>query len=747
MSKVLVVFFMVNCLCSLKSQHIYTSHESGLVAYGTTIEIAGDPGDTILYAFGGNKPGDDSPYFVGSVNMKIPIPNELEPIWAHINTLVSDPDDLPVRKQRFLTQPNTVFESIDSVGKCAVIWLIKKGCSDDSCQRILQYFDPVELNHRHGSIPVVSLVADPEELYGKAGILVEGDTCFQPLGSDTLPISGEFFLFDKDCGLVKKGIDSIVVVDFKIGVMPVDSMIILLKDSIAMAYGKHFNGKLIDVKVVVYEKAFEVAYSSMTHPLKNYFTYTNEEGSPRACPPIFSIRDDVFDFFPDLPLSFIRKRGNVVIIHNEKTVHNASSTVTVSGQTSSYFPAKSLTLKFSDEDILKHKIDPYGPEEWPSVYLRNHGLDDLIANRILRDEGIGAQVGRPCVLYINGEYNGIRWFQEKQDKDFIRREYGINSGEIIKFQYRKEDEKRFLHPTGVSHQQRNKLLIDPIWNLKSLSSIDMNSLETADSIGQHFDLTSFLKIRIASAFLNKPVDTDVNTRLFWNSEDNLYREMIKDCDWTLRNFPDHDALALVYAEKRYPFDVMGWCLNLVLKNVKIRGQYINHAADMLATSLNIRNTLAQHSFLFNETILHVDQHLDRWKHIPEMENAINNDFGYSSFFDESAIFLAERPAKVYAHYMQKFEVDTVSVYFNTEIIHSKKCDETFSASLRIGDVRNDINEEWTERVSFTDVPVDLFYSDEAFVNLKINGEPKAINNSIVFKKGQPYYITAKYKCR
>ena len=57
---------------------------------------------------------------------------------------------------------------------------------------------------------------------------------------------------------------------------------------------------------------------------------------------------------------------------------------------------------------------------WPGV-----GVQDYVANRMALDIGLEAPNSRPVVLYLNGEYWGIYFLQEKMDDHYIDDHFGI----------------------------------------------------------------------------------------------------------------------------------------------------------------------------------------------------------------------------------------------------------------------------------------------------------------------------------
>lgn len=58
---------------------------------------------------------------------------------------------------------------------------------------------------------------------------------------------------------------------------------------------------------------------------------------------------------------------------------------------------------------------------WPYV-----GVQDDVANRVAAKIGLEAPASRPVVLYLNGEYWGLYFFQEKMDDRYLEDHFGID---------------------------------------------------------------------------------------------------------------------------------------------------------------------------------------------------------------------------------------------------------------------------------------------------------------------------------
>ncbi len=56
----------------------------------------------------------------------------------------------------------------------------------------------------------------------------------------------------------------------------------------------------------------------------------------------------------------------------------------------------------------------------------NIGIQDYICNKLALRAGLSSSDSRPVIIYLNGEYWGVYFIQEKMDETFLESHYGIN---------------------------------------------------------------------------------------------------------------------------------------------------------------------------------------------------------------------------------------------------------------------------------------------------------------------------------
>ncbi len=104
---------------------------------------------------------------------------------------------------------------------------------------------------------------------------------------------------------------------------------------------------------------------------------------------------------------------------------------------------KSFKYKLFDEtDLKKFKhlvLRPFGHSGTPA------GVHDWLANQLASKLNISFMASRPVVLFLNGEYWGIYFIQEKPDERYIESHYGIDhdSVNVISYWYEAQSGSNF----------------------------------------------------------------------------------------------------------------------------------------------------------------------------------------------------------------------------------------------------------------------------------------------------------------
>ena len=180
--------------------------------------------------------------------------------------------------------------------------------------------------------------------------------------------------------------------------------------------------------------------------------------------------------------------------------------------------------------------------EYASIQLRNGGQDQNIAKikeatllSLVEDQGFNFinQAFKPYVLYLNGEYWGVYFMQEKRNEAFIAQHEGVAD----------PDELNILKATSLVVQGSNaeyKELLDYV------ESHDMSQKENFDYIAQYIDTDSFMDVMVNQIWI---ANSDYGNMEFYRiPPDGKWKQIYYDFCWTFNSgsFPnaDHPTLAI-----------------------------------------------------------------------------------------------------------------------------------------------------------------------------------------------------------
>ncbi len=179
---------------------------------------------------------------------------------------------------------------------------------------------------------------------------------------------------------------------------------------------------------------------------------------------------------------------------------------------------------FDDTPIndIKHMVfKPFRCSNWLHT-----GFNDCLSNRIARKMNMEVQGSRIVALYLNGEYWGIYFAEEKADERYLEDHYGLlpDSCTIIK----KWNELE----TGNDANW---------WQLYHwMESTDLSSNENYETLSSWIDIDNFIDYQIFQIF-SANVDWPANNVLCWQAMGSRWRWMFHDGDGCF--FRDWDAFA------------------------------------------------------------------------------------------------------------------------------------------------------------------------------------------------------------
>lgn len=312
----------------------------------------------------------------------------------------------------------------------------------------------------------------------------------------------------------------------------------------------------------------------------------------------------------------------------EKLNHNLG--IRINGNYTRLYPNKSFRLyaksEYGEKNFKYQFFENSEDNKFKRLVLRNGGNDapsnvfrDAFIHDLTRNLNYDIQESRPSILFINGEYNGIRNIRERYDKKYFESKYGISEDSLDFFKNIGDVEVGSLeyHNEMFSFFHNNSLKEDINYN-KAITYIDLanytdyliTNIFMGNSDWPHNNYSFF-------RFRGKDSLSDIKER------DGKFRWLLKDLDYGLAMYDDFEVNVLDYAiENPYSLST-SIIFERLLENDNYKKYFCNRFSDILNTSLKQAR---------------IHKYLDKYKAIYETEIEENrirwSDFTPSlSFFE------------------------------------------------------------------------------------------------------------------
>ena len=230
-----------------------------------------------------------------------------------------------------------------------------------------------------------------------------------------------------------------------------------------------------------------------------------------------------------------------------------------------------------------------------------HMRDGFLA-RYFINEGfkIDALSDQPVVVYINGTYYGVMHLREKIDKFYLQYNYGID-------------------PDNIDLLEEDTLIIEGDFNTFDLHESfvlnnELSNTSNFDIAADYFDLESLSDYVICQTFVNN-TDWPSNNLKYWRERttDAKWRYLLFDMDIAMARHGWSKASTNTFANKMQREDVrMVMIFKSFLENETFRNYFINRYLDLVNTSFQAENFIAEITRSRDELDFDIKRHLPAW---------------------------------------------------------------------------------------------------------------------------------------
>ena len=338
---------------------------------------------------------------------------------------------------------------------------------------------------------------------------------------------------------------------------------------------------------------------------------------------------------------------------------------------------KRFKYKFFDDTNIasfKHlKIKPF-ESGWQSI-----GCQDHITGRIARQLNIDCLASRPMVLFINGEYWGIYYLQEKPDERYLEDHYDadLNTVNIIEA----------WNGANVEYGA-NRAYMD-LYNW--IQDHDLSDDDNYQYVCANIDIDNFIDYIAFETFIAN-LDWPANNVRCWQADNSLWRWLFFDGDACLFRplseydpfyYATYDGDDLYYPTNKYSTLVF----RRLLRNKTFKTRFVSRYYQLLSTTFRYESTKP----FYDETYALISEEIDNQSRRfgnPESKELWENEM---TKIDE---FLAHRVLDIDNAICNHFittspKLDFAEVYHNgTEhLIHIEvESEEIAKAYFRVFDI-------------------------------------------------------------
>jgi hypothetical protein len=627
--KKILLLISIFCL-NLGFGQITISHGSGVISYGTEITLTAPQSlDTIYYAWDGMNPKQGN-FFIGGGTLIVPTPDENNPYWSHFPSMAKDSSQLYEGQETWLVLPDSVdYYLLTSVYKSNVLRIFY-----NDTEYTYFYIDPITFS-RHNNISIVNIAIDYEDGFGGKGILVTGDCTIQDGVCTDIPLYEYSYhqnqlvlpdsIFILDTSNNTYSFFNVVLPDFSI-----DTFVYYVDQDSIFVSGDDFSVAVLEIIMWEDQGDIYITFNKMNHNPRANCISANITQSQGNCPPNFTIDNDVFNSFPELDQSVIYKPIHFRIDEDDWS-YETSATARIAGNYSRHQPAKALRVKVPKENTITQDLFGNGVSNYRTLYLRKWGstnsysmINDWLAHSLIENAGIdlGPQSGKPCIVYINGEYWGLYLMQERADDYYVQNHYNVDDDDVRRYQWARWADGG-IYPRGA-HRDSVNIWTQQVKILEYVDTVDILRPGVIGEINHYLDYKNFFLSRNFCAASNRG---DIGNSLIWkSSHDNQIKEIIKDYDFALHwgewknTWKDHwhepDTLHDIYLNNAL---IQRGLFNKLLENDTLRYWNINTVSD-LQTLVMHPDTMSKFITMLTDSILpHLDQNYARWGHLPLTE--------------------------------------------------------------------------------------------------------------------------------
>ncbi|MCH2231885.1 MAG: CotH kinase family protein [Crocinitomicaceae bacterium] len=324
-------------------------------------------------------------------------------------------------------------------------------------------------------------------------------------------------------------------------------------------------------------------------------------------------------------------KSNFQYFENKELTFEREVNIRISGNATRRFPQKSLRIQVENNQTFNFFGDK--ETEWNSIVLRNSGNDnsktmfaDLIMHEFAKEANLLTQKGKPCHLFINGNYWGIYNLRERINQKFIAEKEKVKVKTVTILENGNGELK-----AGSEKVQKEFIKKVEHWN--SLNRIDKTVYA---EIKEYISIKSFIDYMFFETFYGN-VDWPSNNIIWYKAEDKKWKWLLNDLDLSLA-FTSDLNLSTDHFKRIKNSNTL--CSNLffqLLTHEKFKSKFIEQCHKIMENTFNDHNIETTFEKFINKYEPEIELQIKRWRITSSKEIWLGN-------IQENIYFLKKRKA-------------------------------------------------------------------------------------------------------
>lgn len=370
------------------------------------------------------------------------------------------------------------------------------------------------------------------------------------------------------------------------------------------------------------------------------------------------------------------------IVENEEVLNHGAG-LRLHGSGSRFYPNRSFRLYAKSGygvSMFEYPFfSDYSEDSFKRIIFRNSGNDtestmfrDGFIQETVKNLNFDTQAYQPVIVFINGEYVGIKNIRERFDDKYFERVYGVDG-----------DDLDFIENDGLV-DEGDDLFYNQLMDFLENNDLDVEA--NYQEVLTMIDIDNFTDFFITEIFVNNS-DWPHNNNEFWRKRvtfdpaaeyghDGRFRWVLKDLDVSFGRYESVAASldnleTLLYVTNDNTYDRSTLLLRKLLENHEYKEFFINRFLDLINTNFKPERLLDYIDYYADKLEPEIDEFTKRWS--PQQyklthAHPVTNKVEWLGHVDDLREFAQDRSFYQIKYMKHHFEDQDVDVLINTSDI-------------------------------------------------------------------------------